>query len=140
MRSDHHRPSRLAIAFVVVGLALSAIGIAYIIYAGRERGLPPISAPQPDPRVQQLEALVRMLTLSFLLFLVFLVGSYLMVRIGRRLLHHAPFRGPSEYVDVWGNYRLTQDQIDAATREPEEQLPPDAPPRDTEPQPPDQEP
>jgi hypothetical protein len=140
MQSEPHRPSRLAIAFVVVGLALSAIGIGYIVYAGRERQLPPISAPHADPQIEQLHALVAMLTLSFFLFLAFLFGSYLMVRLGRRVADRRPPRQPSEYVDVWGNYRLTQEQIEAATRQLRDDVPPAPPPDDAEPEPPDEKP
>lgn len=128
MRADQPRPSRLAISFVLVGLALSAVGIAYIIYAGRERELPPITAPQTDVRVQQLNALLRMLTHSFFIFLAFLLGSYLMVRIGRGVLsrRHTPQR--TEYVDAWSHYRLSQDEIDTATARLDDDFPPDRPP------------
>lgn len=138
MQSEQRRPSRLAIAFVVVGLALSAIGIAYIIYAGRPRSLPPISVPPDHPQIAELKALYRMLLHSFLLFLAFLFGSYLMVRIGRRMLVHKPFRERTEYVDAWSNYRLTQDEIDQATRELDDDFPPPSPPGAGESPPPDE--
>ncbi len=133
MHADRSRPSRLAVVFVVVGLALSAIGIAYIIYAGRARELPPLTEPQDDVRIQQLDALLRMMMHSFFLFLAFLVGSYLMVRIGRGVLRQKPFRQSSEYVDAWGNYRLTQDEIDTATARLDEDFPPDTSPGAEEP-------
>ena len=141
MRSDR-RPSKLAIAFVVVGLALSAAGVAYIIYAGRPRQLPPVAeqAFSPQRRVQELEALLRMLTQSFVIFMAFLLGSYLMVRIGRALLgpQHRESR-PTEYVDAWGQYRLSEEQVEAASRQlrdalgtppepPDESAPPPQPP------------
>ncbi|MFQ5806400.1 MAG: hypothetical protein ACE5I3_08115 [Phycisphaerae bacterium] len=140
MQSEQRQPSRLAIGFVVVGLALSAVGIAYMIYAGRERHLPPLTAPEPDPRIEQLEALVRMLTHSFFLFLAFLIGSYLMVRIGRHVLDRKTSRERTEYVDAWGKYRLTQDEIDTATRQLDEDFPPEASPGDAAPQPPPENP
>ncbi len=132
MDSEQPRPSRLAITFVVVGLALSAIGIAYLIYAGRARHLPPLTTPEVDLLVkkQQLDALFRMLLHSFFLFLAFILGSYLMVRIGRRVLYHKPHHARTEYHDAWGNYRLSQDEIDTATANLEEDFPPDATPND----------
>jgi len=139
MQLEPRHPSRLAIVFVVVGLALSAIGIAYIVYAGRPRSLPPVSVPDDQARVAELKALYRMLLHSFLLFLAFLFGSYLMVRIGRRMLERKPVREKSEYVDVWGNYRLTQDEIDTATRRLAEDFPPGASPGGSGP-PPDEKP
>jgi hypothetical protein len=120
MRSELHRPSRLAIVFVVVGLTLSALGVAYIIYAGRPRALPPIVDVHDEANVERLDALARMLGHSLFmflfLFLAFLIGSYLMVRLGRRVLNRGSLRQRTEYVDAWGSYRLTQEEIDTAMR------------------------
>jgi len=140
MQSELSRPSRLAMVFVVVGLALSAIGIGYIVYAGRERQLPPIATSQADPKVQELRALVAVLMLSFFLFLTFLIGSYLMVRIGRRMIERKRLRQRTPYVDVWGNYRLTQEQIESAVRQLRDNLPSTPPPDDTDPEPSDEQP
>jgi hypothetical protein len=127
--AERPHPSRLAIIFVVVGLALSALGIAYIM-SPTERILPPAPRLQDQVRIQQFNALLRMLTHSFLIFLAFLLGSYLMVRIGRRVLYQRPPRRHSRYVDAWGSYRLSQDEIDTAAAELEEDFPPDASPGD----------
>jgi hypothetical protein len=124
MDAERPRPSRLAISFVVVGLALSAIGIAYIM-SPIERELPPLDAPEVQARAQQLDALFRMLANSFLLFLVFLLGSYLMIRIGRRVLYQGPAGNRSEYVDAWSQYRLSQEEIDTATDVLDNDFPPD---------------
>lgn len=139
MRHDKQPVSRLAITFVVVGLGLSAIGIAYMTYAGRPRELPPISAPASESgveqNIEQLEALTRMMMHSFFLFLAFLFGSYLMVRIGRAVLSRRPARTRAAYVDAWSNYRLTQDEIDTASAQLDDDFPPDTPPRETDPRP-----
>ena len=127
MDAEKPRPSRLAIVFVVVGLALSAIGIAYIM-SPIERELPPITTPQHEVRVQQLNALFRMLAHSFLMFLAFLLGSYLMVRIGRRVLFQKASGKRSEYIDAWGNYRLSQEEIDTASASLDNDFPPDSSP------------
>ena len=131
MDSEQPRHSRLATTFVVVGLALSAIGIAYLMSPVGARELPPLTSPEQNLSTQkQLDALFRMLLHSFLLFLVFILGSYLMVRIGRRVLHRKPQRTRTEYHDTWGNYRLSQDEIDTATANLEKDFPPDAAPND----------
>ncbi len=147
MHSERRHASRLAIVFVVVGLALSAIGIRYMIYLGRPRSLPPIVKPEDHPPIaepsalyRELNALYRMLFHAFLLFLAFLFGSYLMVRIGRRVLDRKPVRERTEYVDAWTNYRLTQDEIDTATRRLKEDFPPEAAADGSQPEPPDQQP
>jgi len=114
MRDQQPRRHRLAATLVLVGLALAAVGIGYNIYAGRPRSLPPLtSAPQPAP-IEQAKALLAMLTYSFLIFLAFLLGSYLILRLGRRLVGRPTPRRPSRYVDVWSSYRLTKEQIDTA--------------------------
>ena len=134
MDAEHPRPSRLAIVFVLVGLAISAIGIAYLM-SPAERELLPIPAPHDELRIQQLNALFRMLTHSFLIFLAFLLGSYLMVRIGRRVLSGREPPRRSEYVDAWSSYRLSQDEIDTATARLDDDFPPDLPPGDRGPLP-----
>jgi hypothetical protein len=146
MQSERRHASRLAIVFVVVGLALSAIGIRYMIYLGRPRSLPPVAVVEDRPRstepsalYRELNALYRMLFHAFFLFLAFLFGSYLMVRIGRRVLERKVPRERTEYVDAWGSYRLTQDEIDTATRQLKEHFPPEESPGDSQPGPPDEE-
>jgi len=136
MYSESHRPSRLATVFVVVGLALSAVGIAYLVYAGRPRELPPL--PESTERVQEAHALMRMLMHSFGLFLAFLFGSYLMVVVGRRIVRRRQRRERSEYVDAWGSYRLTDEQIAAAERQLRESFPSQQWPGDVEPDSPEE--
>ena len=122
---EYRGPSRAAVLFVVIGLALCSIGIAYISYAGRERILPAITVPQDDPRLAQLHALVRVLVHSLILFLVFLFGSYLLVRLARVVARRHPEPEPREYADAWSNYRLSQDEIDTAGAALDEEFPPD---------------
>jgi len=134
MPSHDDRPSRLAIGFVVLGLALSAVGIAYIIYAGRARELPPVNTQTEMARVQQYRALYRMLMHSFFLFLAFLLGSYVMIRLGRVVMRASTPENSTEYVDAWGAYRLSQDDIDTASARLDEDFPPDTPPPEPPPE------
>ena len=133
MPSDSQRSHRLAVTFVVIGLFLSSLGIAYIIYAGRWRQLPPISVPEETVKLQQSKALFRMLVNTFLIFLSFLLGSYLMVRFGRLFSRVKPVENHTDYTDAWSNYRLTQEELDTATARLEEDFPPDTPPQRPEP-------
>lgn len=133
MSPDQPRSKRLAAAFVLIGLALSAIGLAYIIYAGRERKVFPETVPDNLARLQHVKALFRMLLHFFLIFLTFVFGSYLMVRIGRALSRAKPGAGRTAYVDAWSNYRLTQEELDTATARLEEDFPPDGPSTTPEP-------
>ena len=122
---EYRGPSRPAVLFVVIGLALCSIGIAYISYAGRERVLPAVIVPEDDPRLAQLRGLVRVLVHSLVLFLVFLFGSYILVRIARLVATRHPEPAHKEYADAWSNYRLSQDEIDTAAAALDEEFPPD---------------
>jgi len=62
--------------------------------------------------------------------LAFLVLSYMLMRILRRALPRSETK-PTVYVDAWSNYRVTQEEIDAATSEPPDpRKPPERDPRD----------
>ncbi len=132
------RGGTLATVFVVVGLALSAIGVAYMMYAGRPRQLPALTT-QPAaarPPVEQAEAMMAMLTYSFIIFMVFLIGAYIIVRVGRHFREKYRPASRSELVDIWSNYRLSEEEIESAAQQwealwpqqPEDdQRPPDEP-------------
>jgi hypothetical protein len=137
-----YRPSRLAVAFVVFGLALSALGFGYIIYTtGREYQLPPAAPPAGAPEIaakaHQINALLRLLLHSFLLFLAFLLGSYLIVRVGRSVVARRAERQRTRYMDVWSSYRLTQEEIDTATTGLDDDFPPAPSAGDAQPDSPD---
>ncbi len=95
--------------------------------------------------------LLSILLMSALLILLFVVGAYLLINVGRVVGRERVGGKPTEYVDIWGKYRLTEEQISAATaeddrdnphrRRPPPESPPDgerptAPPEDSPPTPP----
>jgi hypothetical protein len=75
------------------------------------------ASSQPAPRERRLYGLVRMMAVSAVALAAFVLGSYLMIRAGRAVLSRPPPRSTTEYTDAWSRYRLTQEQIEAATRE-----------------------
>lgn len=77
----------------------------------------------------KLEALYGLLTVTFVVLLVFLLGAYAIVR-ARRIAPRSGQRSRTRYVDAWANYRVSPDAIDAATDEPGTRPPP--PPADEE--------
>lgn len=101
-----------------------------------ETGFPDLDARRPPPNVEVLrrvESTARLVMVSSLLFIVFALTAYM-------LLRRRPSRddGPAprtQYVDAWAAYRLNPDSIAAATIEPadDEERPrrpgPDHPPR-----------
>lgn len=68
------------------------------------------------------------LAISFLLFIFFLTGSYLIVRFTRRISAQTGERGGrTRYVDAWRQYRISREEIDRVTSdEPREPPGPDA--------------
>lgn len=120
---DSPQESRFAGAFIVIGLSLAAVGILYLVWMQRVQELGPITSEtsgelttEPSQTAKPV-ALTSALVTTFVMFLAFLVGSYLMVRVGRMLVDGGSSPRETKYVDAWGSYRLTDAQIEAALRE-----------------------
>lgn len=113
---------RAAMIGVLVGLLLLVSAGAYVYVA---RFGPQVFSPTAidDPaleaqRLTRLTVLLTILLISALLILLFVLGSYLLIRIGR--IVQRPLGGkPTEYVDAWSRHHVTDEQIAAATSEPE---------------------
>lgn len=73
----------------------------------------------PGDRSERLRALYQLLTITFIVLLAFFVGSYVILR-ARRLAAQPGLTRRTRYVDAWGAYRLSQEAIDAATRDAED--------------------
>lgn len=121
--SDSPRPSygRAAVLGVLIALLLTvsvAVGL-FLSHYGRNETLPLLQG-NVDPAVAkavQLTVLLTILLISALLILLFVVGSYLLIRVGRLLAKSTVGGKPTPYVDAWSSYRLTDEQIAAATAE-----------------------
>jgi len=61
--------------------------------------------------------LLTILLISALLILLYVLGAYLVIRIGQMVARHQVGGKPTHYVDAWAQYRLTNEQISAATSE-----------------------
>jgi hypothetical protein len=126
----------LAVLLLIVsaGVSLYALRDAPPTDAG-EGPLSGDAAVRAEQQAQRLIILIIVVLVSGLLILLFLLGAYLLLRVGRAV--RTPVGGrPTQYVDAWRQYRLTDEEIAAATREPgaEEEppgnrAPPGAPPR-----------
>ena len=128
---------RAAMFGVLIALLL-AIGIGvYIVLAWFSAPGPPIltaadAAAEETHRVARFSYMLAMLLISALLILLFVIGCYLVIFAGRIL--RKPVAGKvTEYVDVWQQYRLTEEQIAAATAEDPDSPPPEDPRRTDEP-------
>lgn len=118
---------RAGVAVLGVGLVLSTTALVYLHVRTRE---PPVRALSSPASRATLDAATTTLFITFVLLMLFLVGSFVMVRLGRAAVARRARAAKTEYVDAWSQARVTDEQIRAATDEP--------PP--SEPDPPDPEP
>jgi hypothetical protein len=114
---------RTAVLIALGVLALTVGATAYIFLAhghGPPAGLGTSSAPGSGRlAADQRRAIsfLLMISISALLILMFVLGAYLVIRYGRFLARQRVGGQPTEYVDAWGRYRLTDEQISTATDE-----------------------
>lgn len=103
-------------------MALIAFGAWYVLYYDHA-ATPAPTEQSVDARSDAPEALaakralVHTLPHFALIVLVFLVGSYVMVKVGRSVLARRERRGKSEYVDAWSSYRVSDEEIAAAAEQ-----------------------
>lgn len=121
-----HQPprsyGRAALLGVLIALVLTVCAAVYVYVAryGTSGLTVSVGLDDPDAEKQRLArhmTLLLILLVSALLILLFVIGAYLVIRVGR--IVRTPVGGrPTEYVDAWQSYRLTEEQIAAATSEP----------------------
>lgn len=123
MAIARHWHSRFATGFVVVGLALSATGLLYLVWTDVN-----VQALPPPGKEEKARAVQLSFELLFVIFMSFLLGSYAMVKIGRLFVDRTPPEERTEYADAWSQYRLTDEQIKAAEEQwtDEDTRPPEA--------------
>ena len=120
-------------ALVLTFIALLAT-VCIVIYVFLERRLRPTTTDlTPEYVGAEMTKLLLIVLGSILLIVIFVVGAYLFIRIGQAVAHDKVGGEPTKYVNVWGQYRLTDEQIDAATEEEPEDGEPKFPPDDVNP-------
>ena len=115
-RKPQQQPlGRLAFLLVLVVLAMTSVLGAYVMFE-RLRHLPAVPPPAdsggPDP-MEKLQLVLAMVLVAVLAILAFVVGAYVFIRLGRSLMSRPLSDGPTEFVDAWSEYRVTQEEIDA---------------------------
>ena len=110
---------------LVVGSVLLVVGLIVLVVLYWAVGLAgmPVAPPEPqgEPvRLRRTAYALAVLLVALLLVLLFVVGAYLSLRLGRLVVEHRVGGKPTPYFDAWSQYRLTDDQIAEATREPDE--------------------
>jgi hypothetical protein len=117
MNDERPRSSRVAAIFVALGLSLAAGGIAFNLWMLRVQELPPAVPGRLTPTPKAMNMMSAYLVAAFVLVTAFVVGSFVMVRTGRLFVDRSPRSTRTEYVDAWGHYRISKDEIDAVIGE-----------------------
>jgi hypothetical protein len=121
MSSPRHTSYGRTATLLVLGvLILTVCAGVYILLARGDQ--PPLTGAVDDDAVraigsQRLVTLLTILLISALLILLFVLGAYLLINVGRLVARDRVGGKPTDYVDAWRNYRLTDEEISAATRE-----------------------
>lgn len=101
----------LAVVLSLAGLAIVFAALAYVwILHRRDAG----AEPPTDP-IQRLKLMLAAMLVAVLSIIGFLLGSYLVIRVGKSLLNRKIGGQPTTYVDAWSNYRLTEEEIDSVS-------------------------
>ncbi len=135
---------RLLALLLGLGMHLSPPGVAVAQSAApaplRVEGDFSDDDPRGHPAVQRMFRSVALLMLAGLLIMAFAIGAYLVIRVGRTVAQKPREPKQTQYVDAWGQYRLSEAEIEAALRNIEshdsETPPPNGPPDDGPPDPP----
>lgn len=70
----------------------------------------------------KLAILLMVLLCATLAILVFALGAYLLIRVGRTVAQSPVGGKPTEYSDAWSQYRISDEQIAAAVGESAEEV------------------
>lgn len=112
------RASRRAALILLLGSAVG-LGAAAAYATWRLSDVSPQANGPPDAATAvRIAAYLHVLGISFLLFVLFMGGSYVLVRLIRRAEPRAAARRQkTPYVDAWSQYRVTPEDIARATGE-----------------------
>lgn len=72
--------------------------------------------PLHEPASRRVISSLAALLLSGLLVLILTIGAYLVIRIGRVVAQKPRALQPTEYVDAWSRYRISESEVESAMR------------------------
>jgi len=105
---------------IACGLLLVVCVAAYLLVTNRlEASVARLAAGEVSREAVTAEAsrLLAILLGAALLIVLFAVGAYLFIGLGRAVSRPAVDKKPTEYFDAWSHYRVSEEQIRAATEE-----------------------
>lgn len=115
----------LTIAVLILAAAPPAVMCAStaLLAQAAQPGVAQVETQAPEQpgteagAARRMRSLYTTLTVTLLLLLAFVVGTYVMVRVGRAIVRRPRRREPTRYVDAWTGYRLSEQEIERATGE-----------------------
>ncbi|MEW6197858.1 MAG: hypothetical protein AB1601_04235 [Planctomycetota bacterium] len=123
------------VTLLVLGLLLVTVCATVYVFLARHRYPGPaigvITSEEELERAaaeaRRLATLLTILLISGLLILLYVIGAYLVIRVGQAVSRQKVGGRATRYVDAWAGYRLTDEEISAATTEDHErdERPPD---------------
>ena len=105
---------------IACGLLLVVCVAAYLLVTNRlEASVARLAAGEVSREAVTAEAsrLLAILLGAALLIVLFAVGAYVFIGLGRAVSRPAADKKPTEYFDAWSHYRVSDEQIRAATEE-----------------------
>jgi hypothetical protein len=122
---------RLAVLLIVLALLLVVCVALYFFITNRlAASVARLAAGEVSREavMAELSRMVAILLGAALAILAFAIGAYVFIGIGRAISRPAASKEPTKYIDAWGRYRVSDEQIRAAT---EEEVGPDDDTRDS---------
>ncbi|MBU0637969.1 MAG: hypothetical protein KKB50_03825 [Planctomycetes bacterium] len=114
---------RITVVVILLALLVIIVGAMFLLFGeldGSGTTQTETGAARRPANVQEIKRLsytLAILLVSVLLILVFVIGTYVVIRVGRAVTQRPVGGEPTHYVDAWSSYRLSADEIDAATSE-----------------------
>ncbi len=105
---------RVAMVLVLACLLLLLAFLTYMVRLSWDR-MPADAGsgegPALDP-VQRVRLTLAMLLFAVLAILIFVISTYVVIKLGRAVMAKRVAEKPTQYVDVWGGYRVSQQELD----------------------------
>ncbi|HOO15690.1 MAG: hypothetical protein KBH81_07775 [Phycisphaerae bacterium] len=111
---------RMAVLLIVYALLLLVCVALYFFITNRlAASVARMAAGEVGREVviAELSRLVAIMLGCFLAILAFAIGAYTFIGIGRAISRPTASGKPTKYVDAWSQYRISEEQIRAATEE-----------------------
>ncbi len=108
---------RATLVITSLGLIFMLVLLVWMALSTQRMPSPLADEGEVKTELKRMSALLVILFTALLLILFFVISAYAILRIGRTLSESRVGGKPTEYVDAWSRYRLSEEEIAAATAE-----------------------